>query len=129
MSQDGAEVVAGITSYGPEGCLGYGVGTNVAAFAESYIDPWIAEKDPSGSCLADDGCNSGCGVVDPDCPPDGSAPDEDGDDDDSGGGNGPGGDGLVPVTGGCSTGSGAPGSIAALVLLGLCALVAGRRRR
>jgi MYXO-CTERM domain-containing protein len=116
MSQDGAEVVAGVTSYGPEGCLGYGVGTNLAAFAENYIDPWIAEKDPAGSCLADDSCNSGCGAVDPDCSPDGSAPD------------GPGSSGPVPVTGGCSAGSGATGRAAALLLLGLFALVARRRR-
>jgi MYXO-CTERM domain-containing protein len=131
MSQDGTEVVAGVTSYGFADCLGYGVGTNVAAFAETYIDPWIAEKDAAGSCLTDGSCNSACGAVDPDCSPDGSAPDgdsgdEEGDDNDDGPGESePAGSGSL--SGGCSAGSGAPGPAAALLLLGLCALVARRR--
>jgi MYXO-CTERM domain-containing protein len=133
MVQNGAEVVAGITSYGNVGCDQYGVGTNVANFAAGYIDPFIVQKDPSGSCLADGGCNTSCGAVDPDCPADGTAPDGDdvgdgdGGDEDGGGNTGGGTRGARPVTGGCSAGGGMPTGGAALLLLGLAGL--WRRRR
>src|SRR6185436_2330384 len=66
MTQGTTEVVAGITSFGNVGCDQYGVGTNVAFFATSYIDPYLTEKD-NGGCLANSACNSACGEVDPDC--------------------------------------------------------------
>src|SRR5690606_12042255 len=67
MTVGGAAVVAGLPSFGNVGCDQYGVGTNVANCAATYIDPYIIQKDPGGSCLADSTCNDTCGTTDPDC--------------------------------------------------------------
>lgn len=134
MLKDGVEVVAGITSYGNVGCDQYGVGTNLAAYVETFVDPWIAENDPSGGCMPNSVCGQGCGAADPDC--DTSGGDDTGDGDGSGDGDGTGdGDGSgdgngAPnsdvITGGCSAGSGSGSPW--LILLAAVLVAAGRRR-
>jgi secreted trypsin-like serine protease len=133
MTQDGTEVVAGITSFGNVGCDQYGVGTNVAFFASSYIDPYLTEKD-GGGCLANSTCNSACGEADPDCADGGDdTGDGDGDGDGSGDGSGGNGSGGAPnaVQGSCSAagGAGSGSGLAALFLLAALVRVNRRRRR
>ena len=140
MTQDGTEVVAGITSFGNVGCDQYGVGTNVAFFASSYIDPYLTEKD-QGGCLANSTCNSACGDLDPDCASGGDdsgdgdgdgEPDGDGDGDGDGSGDGSGaGQGPTAVQGSCSAagGAGSASSLAGLLLFAALVRLNRRRRR
>jgi MYXO-CTERM domain-containing protein len=119
MMQGAVEVVAGITSFGNTGCDQYGFGTNVAAYAESFIDPWLVENDQD-ACAADGACLAICGDGDPDC---GGDPGGDTDDGSAGGAPTSG-----DVTGGCSAGGPVRGRVA-LVVLALVTLVLWRRRR
>ena len=108
MFYGGVEVVAGITSFGNEGCDQYGFGTRVDAYVESFIDPFIRENDPNATL-------PGGGT-----PPDEEAPE--------------GGDGTTdgaapePVTGGCSA-AGPGGSLGNLGVTLLVALAIGLRTR
>jgi len=106
MTIDGVEVVAGITSYGNQGCDQYGVGTRVDAFVESFIEPFIRENDPNANLPGgeddDDGSN------------------QSGTDDGDGGG---------AVSGGCAAGGRSPGSLAGLALVVAAGSVWLRRRR
>jgi MYXO-CTERM domain-containing protein len=110
MTVAGVEVVAGITSFGNVGCDQVGFGTRVDAFAEAFIDPFVAANDPDAPP-----------------PPDSAGEDGQGEGDDSpstGSGSG-------PVSGGCtSADDGAAGSLGAvLVLIALVGLGRSRRAR
>lgn len=102
MTVNGVEVVAGITSFGNEGCDLYGFGTRVDVFAESFIDPYIVQNDPSAPLP---------GGSDPGGEPGGSDP----------------GAGSSQVTGGCSAGAVASSGqgAAAVTLLVLAAFALG----
>lgn len=45
LTKNGVEVIAGITSFGDQGCQHYGYDTRVDAYL-SFIDPYIAANDP-----------------------------------------------------------------------------------
>lgn len=107
IDDDGNEVVVGVTSFGNVGCDQYGFGTNVAAYATDFVDPWLRMNDPD-ACADDGVCVGACGTQDVDCP------------DVLPGAGG-------PVTGGCGAAGG--GGRGAPVLLALAALLLVRRRR
>jgi MYXO-CTERM domain-containing protein len=112
MNIDGVEAVAGITSFGNAGCDQYGYGTRVDAFAASFIDPFVAQHDPTYVIPSVGG---------------GEAPGGDGGGDDGAAGD-EGGSDSEPVTGGCAAG----GDVGSRPLwLGLVVLLAAgvRRRR
>jgi hypothetical protein len=69
LTIDGAEVVAGITSYGDVSCSAYGAFTRVDLYLAD-IDAFIAAHDPQapGGCDADGTCGYLCDAPDPDCP-------------------------------------------------------------
>ena len=98
MTVDGVEVVAGITSFGNEGCDQYGVGTRVDTFAQTYVDPYVVKNDPNGFI-----------------PGEGSDPS--GDDQGAGTDAEPEAGGVEPVSGGCSAGGGASELLGLVILL------------
>lgn len=67
ISRGGSPFVAGLTSYGDQGCTIYGVSTRVDAF-DGFIDDFIGGGgvDPGPTCEADGVCEDGC-ADDPDC--------------------------------------------------------------
>lgn len=106
LVEGGEPVVVGITSFGNVGCDQYGFGTNVAAYAEAFVDPWLMTNDPD-ACTADGACVAACGQDDVDCPDDPA---------------------LVAVTGGCRAGGRSAPAHAAALLLALLLLRRRRRR-
>ncbi len=46
MTINGAEVIAGITSFGDQGCTSGGYDTRVDTVAAAFVDPFIAQLDP-----------------------------------------------------------------------------------
>jgi MYXO-CTERM domain-containing protein len=110
MFSGGVEVVAGITSFGNEGCDQYGFGTRVDTFVTSFIEPFIVENDPNAVL------------------PGGTPPEEG---PDTGGTGTDGADPVEPVSGGCSAaGPGGPlGHIGFTLLVVLAIGLRTRRRR
>jgi V8-like Glu-specific endopeptidase len=45
----GQEVIAGITSFGPQGCMQGGFDTRVDVYASSFVDPYIVQFDGPGA--------------------------------------------------------------------------------
>lgn len=113
MTIEGVEVVAGITSYGNAGCDQYGFGTRVDAFAQSFIDPFVAQHDPT-YVIPGVGGGEGQGG-------DGQGAGDGGDDE--------GGSSSDPVTGGCAAAGDAGSPALGLALVLLIAAGMGRRRR
>ena len=129
MTLGGAEVLAGVTSFGTEdSCLaGLGGNTDVATY-NTWIDENTANVDPGGpTCLSGDGCLAGCATPDPDCPGDPGDPPGD-DDDDGDDGDGDDDDDGGATAGGCAAG-GRAGEGGAVLLIALAGLVRRRRRR
>jgi V8-like Glu-specific endopeptidase len=66
ITVDGVEVVAGITSWGDQGCHYYGWSQRVDIH-DAWLTALVAANDPL-SCERDWRCASGCAAVDLDCP-------------------------------------------------------------
>jgi V8-like Glu-specific endopeptidase len=69
LQVNGKEVIAGVTSYGDQGCSMYAAFTRVDVYHEE-ISAFITANDPppSSACGSDGTCGVGCQTVDPDCP-------------------------------------------------------------
>jgi V8-like Glu-specific endopeptidase len=64
--QDGVEYLVGVTSWGDEECMFFGVDTRIDAYLDSFIQPFIDSLGPS-DCGPDGNCVGGCTPPDPDC--------------------------------------------------------------
>jgi V8-like Glu-specific endopeptidase len=68
IDEGGEEQVAGVISFGPEGCKDYGGAVRVDVFAGELVDPYIADRD-APDCAGGGACRAGCLPKDPDCAP------------------------------------------------------------
>ena len=113
MTIDGVEVVAGVTSFGNEGCDQYGFGSRVDAYAASFIDPYLAENDPDATSPSGPSDPGDDGGTDDQAPPDGDAAAN-----------------AEPVSGGCAVGGrGDEGLPFGLTLAGVLGVAFAARRR
>ena len=62
----GREYLAGVTSWGDDGCVQFGFNTRLDTF-DDWVTARVAELD-TPTCAPDGLCADGCGVIDIDCP-------------------------------------------------------------